>query len=712
MRPKLHADTVYSSMNDALYIRRNNAALKLRGKSIYSWFEHLVPFLDGNTTLQEITEGLDDERKALVSHLIETLLAKNFLKDVSFDHPHTLSQEELEIYKAEISFIDSFQSSAAYRFESFRNKHLLIIGSGLTLTALVQASLRCGIKQLDVMITDECASVPASQPDTLALFTRKDPAQVVRKIEMPDWNNDAEVLEHLRSYDALLHISDRPMLARVQRLNRWCAELKKMFVPAIIINAHALVGPIVSTESEGCWECAWRRLQANTSCLSEQLSPYTFYDQSDTEPGRFFAVSTATLAANRLIFELLKYVTQAGPVEIIGRVVDIDLSTLSGKSRPFVPHPHCSVCLHPPTLNSASFSAQLQQIQQQDSLTLPQFSQALVRCTDSRFGLFSAITEEDFLQVPLAVCKVQVANAMLQPRLSRKLEVIGVGTDLYNARLRTSQRACEIYAAHLVDRRQLLSRAVLQQQGVPAPGRDHCIGSALRGSEIEEWLWGLNLSTQQPCLVPATHVFPVLCDEEPGTDAMRGVGSGMSWSEAVCHAMIDWCAFLTLEQLNDAGKPYPQVDLTRVELTPEGRHFRDLLATTGELVTVYDVTGPLQVPTFAVCMNRNTVAYGVHVDSVEAISHALEQAVQHYQAIQTGQLVYDVPPVVELPLALRGDTVFMATPVSPKAWPVRQEWLLQRLSDNRMQVVVVPLHHDPALKQVLPYIVRVFLVRA
>src|SRR2546422_10673390 len=103
MRPKFNADTCYIPVSDGVYLRSNNSRLMLKGKSLYRLLEHLVPHLNGNSTLEEITGGLDTDRKRMVTNLIEKLFVHHFLKDTSQDQLHTLRPAELEIYSSDIT---------------------------------------------------------------------------------------------------------------------------------------------------------------------------------------------------------------------------------------------------------------------------------------------------------------------------------------------------------------------------------------------------------------------------------------------------------------------------------------------------------------------------------------------------------------------------------------------------------------------------------
>src|SRR6266566_2317522 len=259
-RPKLKGDTFYMPVADGVYFRNNQGSFRMKGKVVYSWMEYLAPYLDGQHSLQEIVEGLGPEKQAIVMNLVDALDTNHFLKDTSHDLAHTLSPNELETYASEIAFIDSFCASAAYRFERFREQQVLLIGSGLTLTGLVHAFLKCGIRQLGVLTTHECETNTRRHRDYLDLFHKGDPRQMLREIDALNWENETEVLAALHPFDIIVHVSDRPMLARARVLNQLCITHNKNFIQAILVEDEAWIGPLVRSDTNGCWECAWRRL--------------------------------------------------------------------------------------------------------------------------------------------------------------------------------------------------------------------------------------------------------------------------------------------------------------------------------------------------------------------------------------------------------------------------------------------------------------------
>lgn len=691
-------------MSDGIYLRGNNNHLMLKGKSLYALLERLLPNLNGNVTLKEITEGLDAGRERMITNLVEKLVAHAFLNDRSQDQHHTLHPSILERYASNIAFIESFQSSAARRFEHFRNQHLLIIGSGLSLASLVRASLQSGVKQIDVMVMSENGVSSNALLDTPDLFVRYDAEQTVQLRDTPSWESEIEARKVLQGYDAVLYIAERPMLVHARMLNSLCIDERKTFMQAILIGDDAWIGPLVSPETGDCWECAWRRLQVNLADLSEHASPYELRDQVHASHCSSLVTAEATLIANRLLLGLFQHFTQTRPAETAGKVCVTHLKTSQSESYAFLPHPHCLACQHPAVPTTSQFLERVQQLQDQAPLDPDSFLKNVVRCIDKKCGLFSELDSAHFVQVPLAVYRVRLANPLPSKDLPASFDTVAVSIDTKDARIRALHKACERYAASFVDQRRLLSSELARQHPSSMLLMDQPVGATALSSASEQWTWALDLQTQQAFLVPAARNAS-LCIPE------RGIASGKTWDEAICQALLDWCNYLTLERLPDTRRPYSRVDLDRAPLTPEGAYLYRLLQATGERIAVYDVTGSLGVPTFATCLNERVVTYSTHCDAAQALRRGLEQALQQYQSEQFQQSDYAPAPVPDCPAHLRSDQVCVPHDTLPGTWSARREWLQQQLWASGLRAFAIPLDDDPALAQVLPFIVRVLLSR-
>lgn len=341
MWPGMKGDTFYFPTAEGVYLRNNQGSYVIKGKGIARILDILVPHLDGQHTLAEISRNIPPQFRESVARIVDLLVTKGFAKDLTHDIPYNLSQRELRAYEAEIAFIDPFTDSATSHFEQYRYSNVLLLGSGLTLTALVHAHLHSGLFQINVLVTDECDTDRQRHQEFLSLYQERDGRQRIITVDPPDWNDEAAIKRLLVPFDAVVHISDRPMVARTQLLNRFCMEQAKPLIQATIIGDHAWIGPLVQKEKPGCWECAWHRLQANFTPSDADPAAYEFRDGISAPVSSCLAAPTAAVVANITSFELFKYLTGAGPLETNEYLLHINLETLRRSRHHFLPHPLC-----------------------------------------------------------------------------------------------------------------------------------------------------------------------------------------------------------------------------------------------------------------------------------------------------------------------------------------------------------------------------------
>ncbi len=691
MRPKLRGDTKYVPTPDGVYLQNNRRVLRIPGKQVYQWVDRLAPYLDGNHSLAELTGGLSADRAEMVDQLVEMLAGAGFVKDVEADCSHTLSPAETDAYAPEIAFIDYFCDSAAARFQTFRHTRVAAVGSGQTLVALVAANLAVGLRNVDALVTGECPTDLDRRRQHLESARQRDPDQALSVQTVTGWDGDEDTARAaLDPFDAVVHVSDRPMLSRARMLDRVCRAEGKVLVQVVIVGDQAWIGPLTGSDDDHAvgWESAWRRLQATRTGPAAGRHRFAFTDDPTAPVSQYLAPPTAALVANHASFEVFKHLTGVSVAETRGQLLRVDLETLHTTAHRFQPHPTClpvaqNAALHPAVSNREGLAETVDRLARSEPTDEQVFSHQVRDCFDSELGLFTFIDEADFQQLPLNVCRVTISNPALLAEPHESVTAVGVGTDAGMARRRAAQRACELYAAGVVDERRVIS------------------GHG-QGAQV----WGYDLGEQRPRLVAAAPVFPTLRGLVPSLASAPWLASGFGWAEAVATTLASVCQQLTVAGLDLGGEPFPLIDLDAGVLDEQGARYAQILRTWGIRVAVYDVTGTLQIPTFAFCVGNETVAYQTNVDVRDALRCGLEQTVAHEQARAHHQPDYAPPHVADLPHRARGVRLTPPQPRSPGDWAHQQRRLCDALMQQGRRVVVVPLDHDPAVTDVLPHIVN------
>ncbi|HEU5375035.1 MAG TPA: TOMM precursor leader peptide-binding protein [Ktedonobacteraceae bacterium] len=703
MRPKIQGDTFYFPTPEGVYLRNNQQAQVIKGRDTSRLLDILTPYLNGHYTLDEITSTLSPAKREAVYKLITLLVGKGFIKDLALDLPHHLTPAEELAYEAEIAFIGSFTSSAEYHFERYRHSRILLIGSGLTLTALVHAHLQSGLKQVNVMLTDECTTDVQRLHDYLRLYQKRDDQQSVHEIARPAWSKPETVRPIIQRFDAIVHISDRPMLARAALLNRLCLQEHRPLLQAVIVGQSAWSGPSFSANSSGCWECAWRRLQANQPAQQA----YALRDTPDAPVSNSIAAPTAAVVANQLGFELLKQITGAGPLETTSHLIETNLETLQSDRYRFLPHPHCEACQQPVPPTPDLFQQSIDRLIAGPTIEQEQFSKNSTALFDSKLGLFSELEEKDFVQIPLNIAQVTISNPMLCSNLVEPLRAVAPGTDFGMPRRRATQLACEMYASQLYDPRRLLTGTACAEL-LHTAEFNILYTRQLRHAHTPEpddlYTWGYILNTGGVCVLPAQTVFT--------GPASPGIASGQNWAEAVSRGLLAQCKYLTIAEIASRKEPFARIDLANTPLDETGQRYRHMCEIMKLSASVYEVTGATGIPVFAFLLDGETIAYTCHADIQQALREGLEALLQYVQSSTNGQPAYAPSAVASLPAALRGSQscVPRSSLEADWSWSTLQTRLLDALESQGQHAVAVPLHQDAALAAAFPYIVRILVV--
>lgn len=650
MRPKFSAGVFYAPVPEGVYLRGNDGHLLLKGSSLYPLLDHLVPLLDGATTLEELTRELDSRRRRMIAQLIERLLAHRFVQD--------LSQQPLasdgQMDACNLAFLAALQTLPAAHLARMQDLRLLLPGDGPAFASLIQASLQCGVRQLYALIAQQEQDV---RQEVLGMVARRPSCeQSVRFVTPPAWDDEASVRACLQDCDVLLHIAYGSQLARVQLLNRLCIAEQKTCLQAVIVGEQAWIGPLVCTQAEGCWECAWRRLQGT---LTRAASPRADCSCLNS--------SQLTMLANRLVFVFFCHATGTELARAGEHVSVLHLATGLSESHAFLPHPACQACQRPAPARAQDFEAHIRHLERLPPLDRSALGQRFTAAVvDPGSGLFTLQEGETCVQAPLAVSTATLTAPRLALRQPEVCTVAMLSREAEEAWVQAAGDACARYAASLVDQQQVFA---------------------------------LDVHTQRVCALPAAQALPA------GGPRLPGVAWGMSWDEAVCRALLEHCNDLTVQRVREARQSYARVDLARLSLPAPGRHLVNLLhLAVGEELSVYDVTGSLGVPTVATCVGARVVAYTTACDEIEALNLGLLQALEQYQTSTQAS-------VPALPRALRGTQHSVARYMLPQTWSARRVWLAQRVRTHGFRALVVPLDHDRALARILPWIVRILLWR-
>ncbi len=432
MRLKVKGDTFFlPDPKGNVYFRNNIGSFRMEGSQIDQWVEKLLPMFNGEYTLAELTEGLPDEYQARVYEIAESLYQNGFVRDVSQDRPHQLSDDVLNKFAQQIEFLDNLCDSGAYRFQTYRQANVLAVGSGPFLVSLVRALLESGLPAFHILVTDSQATNRQRVEELAAHMRKTDPHVAINEVtreKQDGWS----WREAVQPFDAVLYVSAEGNVEELRALHAASREEGKVFLSALCVHQVGLAGPLVHPDAEGCWESAWRRL--HQAALIKDPQAHTF------------SATAGAMLANVIVFELFKFMTGAVESDLKHTCFLLDLETMEGSWHSFLPHPQ--IAQHKAVEWVYDLERRLQQ--RPDRRESNGLFSYFTMLTSAESGIFHTWDEGDLKQLPLAQCRVQVADPLSEGPAELLPEIVCSGLTHEQVRREAGLAGIESYVSRLV----------------------------------------------------------------------------------------------------------------------------------------------------------------------------------------------------------------------------------------------------------------------
>lgn len=446
MRLKVKKDTFFLPDSDGgVYFRNNLSSFRMEGSTIDQWVEKLLPMFNGEYTIGDLTDGLPGPYKERVYEIAGVLYRNGFVRDVSKDRSHELSDQILKKYVSQIEFLDSFGDSGAYRFQAYRQANVLAVGSGPIFVSLVSALLESGLPKFYMHITDSEQTNRLRLSELIAHARKTDPdvdveEVILRNEGLSSWR------EIVQSYDSILYVSQEDDIEELRVLNAICREEGKVFIPAICLQQVGLAGPLVQPNLTGCWESVWRRVHQPVITKGQHLaSP---------------SPTTGAMLANVIVFELFKEITRVAESEHNHPFFLLDLNTMEGNWHSYIPHPLVVGQESAKWIQDLDLRLE-RSINKADSNELFLYFSHL---TSPESGIFHVWEEGDLKQLPLAQCRVQTVDILSEGPAELLPEMVGSGLTHKEARREAGLAGIEVYVSRMVD--QFVTKLLQESEGL------------------------------------------------------------------------------------------------------------------------------------------------------------------------------------------------------------------------------------------------------
>jgi hypothetical protein len=656
----------------------------LDGAAVHAWLTRLRPFLTGDHTLDELTEVFPADQRDMVGQLVRTLYEQGFVIDVQADRPHSLTAAECRTYAEEIGFVRYSLDSAEYRFQCYRQARVTMLGSGLVLTALLEAGLRSGLR--DVCVAG-CGSAQVPQLRQVVRWACRDGDQHV-EIDHSAPVTGGALAAVIEASDVVLQVCSPAEGASLMMVARECGRAGKVLGQVMVDREEAWMAPVGQSWAES----GWRRLRGpRPACPEEDTGGED--GGADGGQGDWLTSPVPALVAAQLALGCFRHLTgmdelprHAGQVTqpVMTRV---ELRTLDTWTHSFVAHP-LAVPADAPT--EREIHTAIETYMSGPPVSPKELLDRSQSVVDSRCGLFSRLDEDELTQLPLWVCRAHVSDPCgLLPAGAPPPVVTGHGLGRGNARVSALLEAFAVYGSLAVDRRKLIGGGAVDDVG-GAPG-----------------VWGMELFTGRLRVVPAVMAMPVLGRVVVPYRSPVGAAAGLTWQEAVSGALRQHCELLLAQRLAVAERPCPLMDQTQWDRDGRVSRLLRLLAAAREPVEIYDLRELHGFPACAVLTEGVTIALACGTTMTDAVSTGLKRALLHWQARNENQPDYAPPVVPQLDERLRAPAVCHSLSCEDAGTTS----LADALRAAGHSPVVVPLDHDREATRVLPYVVQVVLCR-
>jgi bacteriocin biosynthesis cyclodehydratase domain-containing protein len=313
---------------ELLQLRGCTPPLRLTGRMPQS----LLPLLDGNHSLEAITEALTEWRPQDVLGAIRALHERGLITEARAARAQPPAPPDA---RAQAAFYWAAGSGPDDRGERARqalhDARLHLFGWGSLLAELLHALRQCGAEGLtaEAWLPPSAVVAAPTAPKAALPFPTADQL----KQRMPE-----------RS-DLVVVALPRPAPALLAAANTACLEHAVPFLPLVISGHEAMIGPTVLPGRSACYHCFKQRLKTNAAFPEDDAAYDAHLDRGtagvtlpEWPP---FTTAVAALAA----MEAIRFITRFTPPITAGQVLFVDALTGSQRASRVWKLPRCPACM-------------------------------------------------------------------------------------------------------------------------------------------------------------------------------------------------------------------------------------------------------------------------------------------------------------------------------------------------------------------------------
>ncbi|HEY3481924.1 MAG TPA: TOMM precursor leader peptide-binding protein, partial [Streptomyces sp.] len=534
-RPRIRRDVLYTQTPTGVHFHNARGGFSVVMPSAYRFATLIVPHLTGDHTVAALCQGLGDKQREMVVRLVGTLYARGFARaaEPAPDDTVAPSPAVAERFAEQIDYVDHYTDGAVGRFQRFRDARVAVLGDDPLARWAALSLVRNGCAAVAVPPSIDSPDNRFGEVTEEARRLREAdcPVELTLLDAAPDGGAAPGTYgwEQLDGYDVVLVTGDRGP-RQIAQLLAAGVPAGRLLLPAWTFGDSAVIGPLMTADSVGCWTCAVLRLGGNGRA-AEAADVWSAVAPAGPRDGaaRTIGGPLAAMVGNLLGYEVFRLTTGALPAETAGHLVVQDLDSLDTAAEPLLPHPRCPRCgtaaQESPAPDRPVELAALDAVSDTPAggAALPAdgpaeedaAQAALAEITERAVlvhpnaGVFERFADENWAQTPLKVSTVTLGTGHRGRREITAYDIHHVA----GARLRALLRAAEVYVEHVVPAPQPLGGAELEAarekwRAADPAGLTIAAGLGVPAERIARWCAATSLLGGETLLVPAAAVRP------------------------------------------------------------------------------------------------------------------------------------------------------------------------------------------------------------
>ncbi|MDQ1743325.1 MAG: hypothetical protein QOE23_1664 [Pseudonocardiales bacterium] len=369
-KPKFKVTNPAYDVNDSVLVHQCGAMLEIDDPD--RTVRGLIALLDGSRTVEEIEQafrerhpGSDFDVRAAVTQFDEA----GVIEDA--DAPTTLTPYELERFKRNLGFFETYASLTANKYamqERIKDCKVTLLGVGGVGSYVSLSLLGAGVRDLKVVDFDKVelsnlnrqilySEADIGQPKIEAAVNRLQGYYADAKITGVEQRltSVADIENVITGRDFVFCAVDRPKMHVIQWVNEACVRAGVPFIGGGVELQRSVIYLVIPGVT-GCTQC-WRLARADdedTHILREQMEA-RHLENTGIGPDMAAFGPLVSVLNSLMVTDFVRFMTNIAPPIAAGRLIETrfdDMSTRQAEQWDRLPG--CSVCgdIPPPSLAS------------------------------------------------------------------------------------------------------------------------------------------------------------------------------------------------------------------------------------------------------------------------------------------------------------------------------------------------------------------------